>query len=173
MSTVFRKPLTVVAAILVMFGYSAAASAASGAFEKSVAVDGDAIVDVSNLRGTVNVRGADVDKVTIRARITVDKRYSRTDPLKAGKVIGEIKRSPPIEADGNRVVVGELKKHSHRRYATVSYEILVPHESNVTVHSVSGDVRVSGISGEVNASSETGEVTVAALDSGESAPANS
>ncbi len=162
MSTVFRKRLTFVAAILVMFGYSAAASAASGAFEKSVAVDGDAIVDVSNLRGTVNVRGADVDEVTIRAKITVDKRYARTDPLKAGKVIGEIKRSPPIEADGNRVVVGELKKHSHRRYATISYEILVPRESSVTVHSVSGDVRVSGISGEVNATSDTGDVTVAA-----------
>ena len=162
MSSVFRKRLTFVAAILVMFGYSAAASAASGAFEKSVAVDGDAIVDVSNLRGTVNVRGADVDEVTIRAKITVDKRYARTDPLKAGKVIGEIKRSPPIEADGNRVVVGELKKHSHRRYTTISYEILVPHESSVTVHSVSGDVRVSGISGEVNATSDTGDVTVAA-----------
>ena len=159
-----RKWLTMAVAALAMFGYSAAAFAASGAFEKSFAVDGDAVVDVSNLKGSVVVRGGDVDKVTIRARITVDKRYARTDPLKAGKLIGEIKRSPPIDAAGNQVTVGELEKHSHRRYASISYEILVPREASVSVHSVSGDVRVSGINGEVNATSDTGDVTVA--DSG-------
>jgi len=160
----FRKRLTMTLAAIAMFGYSATALAASGVFEKSFAVDGDAVVDVSNLKGTVVIRGGDVDTVTIRARITVDKRYARTDPLKAGKLIGEIKRSPPIEAAGNRVTVAELEKHSHRRYASISYEILVPRETSVSVHSVSGDVRVSGINGEVNATSDTGEVSVA--DSG-------
>jgi len=161
MSIESRKRLTVVALLLAVFGYSAAASAAAGAFEESYAVDGDAVVDVSNLKGSVVVRGDDVDEVTIRARITVDKRYAKSDPLKAGRLINEIKRSPPIEADGNQVVVGELEKHSHRRYASISYEILVPREATVSVHSVSGDVRVSGIDGKVNATSDTGEVTVA------------
>ena len=160
-----RKWLAVAAVVLAMVGYSATALAASGAFEKSFAVDGDAIVDVSNLKGTVVVRGGDVDEVTIRARITIDKRFAKSDPLKAGKLIGEIKRSPPVEATGNRVTVAELEKHSHRRYASVSYEILVPREATVSVHSVSGDVRVSGMRGEVNATSDTGEVTVA--DSGQ------
>ena len=160
----FGRWLAMATAVLAMFGYSAAALAASGAFEKSVAVGGDAFVDVSNLKGSIVVRGDDVDEVTILARITVDKRYAKSDPLKAGRLINEIKRSPPIEADGNRVVVGELEKHSHRRYASISYEILVPREATVSVHSVSGDVRVSGINGEVNATSDTGTVTVA--DSG-------
>ena len=168
-----RKRLTMVAATLALFGYSAAAMAASGSFEKSIAVEGDAIVDVSNQSGTVVVRGGDVDEVTIRARITVDKRYTRTDPQKAGKLIGEIKRSPPIESDGNRVIVGELKKHTHRRYASISYEILVPREATVTVRSVSGDVRVSGISGEVDATSDTGKVTVASADTGDSTRSSS
>ena len=166
-----RKWLTMTVAALAMFGYSAAAFAASGGFEKSFAVDGNAVVDVSNLKGTVVVRGGDVDEVIIQAHITIDKRYARTDPLKAGKLIGEIKRSPPIEAAGNRVTVGELEKHSHRRYASISYEILVPREASVSVHSVSGDVRVSGINGEVNATSDTGEVTVA--DSGSESTARS
>lgn len=173
MSFKSRKRLIVVTAILTLFGYSAASLAASGSFETSIAVDSDAIVDVSNLRGTVVVRGDDVDEVTIRARITVDKRYTRTDPQKAGKLIGEIKRSPPVESNGNRVIVGELKKHTHRRYASISYEILVPREAAVTVRSVSGDVRVSGISGEVKATSDTGTVTVANSDTGSSAQSSS
>ena len=168
-----RKWLTMAISVLAMFGYSAAALGASGAFEKSFAVDGDAVVDVSNLKGTVVVRGGDVDKVTIRARIDVDKRYARTDPLKAGKLIGEIKRSPPIEAAGNRVTVGELEKHLHRRYASISYDIMVPREATVSVHSVSGDVRVSGINGEVNATSETGDVSVVDAGSKSSTRASS
>ena len=76
-------------------------------------------------------------------------------------MINAIKRSPPVEAEGNRVIVGELQNHSHRRYASISYEILVPREATVSVHSVSGDVRVSGINGEVDATSDTGTVTVA------------
>ena len=159
-----RNWLMKVAALFVLLGSSAASQAASGSFEKSFAIDGDAVIDVTNQKGTGVVRGDDVDEVTIRARISVAKRYTRTDPQKAGKVIGEIKRSPPIEADGNRIVVSELTKHTHTRYATISYEILVPRGSTVNVRSVSGDVLVSGVTGKVNATSETGEVTVAVLN---------
>lgn len=173
MSSESRVRLIQVAAILALFGYSAATLAASGSFETSIAVDGDAIVDVSNQRGAVVVRGDDVDEVTIRARITIDKRYARTDPQKAGRLIGAIKRSPPVESDGNKIIVGKLKRYSHQRYASISYVILVPREASVTVHSVSGDVRVSGISGEVKATSDTGTVTVADSDTRNSTPSSS
>ena len=158
-----------VAAAILLVGSSAVSVAASGSFEKSIAIDGGAIIDVSHQKGSVVVRGDDVDEVTIRARIAVDKRFTRTDPQKAGKLIGEIKRSPPIEVDGNRVIVSELTKHTHTRYATISYEILVPRDSTVNVRSVSGDVLVSGVTGEVKATSETGEVTVAGLDTSKAA----
>lgn len=161
MINISRQRFVRLAAVVALFAYSAISIAATGAFETSVLVTDNAIVEVTNQRGTVVVRGADVDEVTIHARIKVDKRFTRTDPQKAAKLIGEIKRSPPVETDGNRVIVGELKKHTHQRYASISYEILVPSEATVNVHSVSGDVRVSGVSGEVNATSDNGEVTVA------------
>ncbi len=157
----FRTLLIKVATILVLFGFSTSALAAVGSFEKRIAIGEGAIVDVTNPKGDVVVRGADVDEVTIRARISINKRYERTDPQKAGKIIGEIKRSPPIELVGKRVVITKLTKHTHQRYASINYEILVPRKSTVIVHSESGDVRVSGVSGEVKASSDTGEVTVA------------
>ena len=161
MGLILRKRLTVAAALLAQFGYSATTLAASGSFETSVAVDDEAIVDVSNLRGSVVVRGHDVDEVTIRARITIDKPYAKSDLLKAGNLLNEIKRLPPVAAEGNRVIVRELENLSHRRHASISYEILVPRDATVSVHSVSGDVRVSGINGEVDATSDTGTVTVA------------
>lgn len=147
--------------LFALLGYSAVSIAATGTFKKSIAVNANAIVEVSNLQGNVIVRGADVDKVTIRARIEVDKRLAKTSPQKAAKLIGAIRRSPPVETIENRIVIGELKKHTHQRYATISYDIQVPSKATVKVHSVSGDVRVSGVSGTVDATSDKGEVSVA------------
>lgn len=159
-----RKRLIRLVAVLALFGHSAASLAASGSFEKTVTIDGAAIIDVSNQSGAVVVRGGDVGQVTIRARILVDERYSKTNLLKAGNIINAIKRSPPVRLDGNRVVVETLTRNTHKRYVSISYEILVPRDAEVNVHSVSGNVRVSGITGEVNATSDTGKVTVAKLD---------
>jgi hypothetical protein len=141
-----------------MLGYSSISLAATGAFETNVAVDGPAIVDVSNLSGAVVVRGGDVDEITIRARITVDKRTSKTDPLKAGRMIEAIQRSPPVVTDGNRVIITALKKRTQQRHVSISYEIVVPRDAAVNVRSVSGDVQVSGVEGHVNAESESGKV---------------
>jgi hypothetical protein len=168
-----RQRLIKLVAFLALFGHSAASLAASGSFEKNIAIDGVAIIDVSNQSGTVVVRGGDVDQVTIRARILVDERYSKTNPLKVGEIISAIKRSPPVELDGNRVIIETLTKHTHKRYVSISYEILVPREAEINVHSVSGNVRVSGIIGEVNATSDTGKVTVAKLDEANAARSSS
>ena len=138
---------------------SVAATAATGSYKARVSVDGDAIVDIANYKGSVVVRGDDVDAVTIQARITIDERYARTDPQKAGQLIAEIKRTLPITSDGSRIAVNEVSKHKHKRYATIDYEILVPSDSAVTVHSTLGDVLVSGVAGEVNATSDKGDVT--------------
>jgi len=150
-------------AIVGLFGHSAASLAATAAFDENVAIDGAAIIDVSNQSGAVNVRGGDVDQVSIHARITVNKRLSKTDPLKAGNILRAIKSSPPIEIDGNKVVIGELKKHNHKRYVSISYEIVVPRDAEVNVHSISGNVHVSGVTGAVKATSDTGKVTLAGL----------
>ena len=156
--------------LFALLGYSAASIAAAGTFEKSIAVGANAIVEISNQKGTVIVRGADVDKVTIRARIEVDKRLNQTNPLKAAKLIAAIRRSPPVETNENRIVIGKLKKHTHQRYASIRYDIQVPSNATVKVHSVSGDVRVFGVSGTVDATSDKGEVSVAETTSSGQAP---
>ncbi len=149
-----------VAALLLLFGYSAAAMAASASFEETYASNNNVIVDVSNQRGRVIVKGQDVDQVTVKAKIKIDKRYAKTYPQRAARVLREIINSPPIESIDNQIVVKALEKHSHKRYAIVNYVVTVPSEATVNVQSVSGDIRVSGVSGDVKATSETGEVSI-------------
>jgi hypothetical protein len=150
------KLLTLVAAL----GYSAASVAASAVFEKEYSIENTASIEISNGSGSVNVRGADVDQVTIRALISIDERYTRRDAYKANKMVLDLRAKPPIRVDGDHIVIEQPKNNAQRRHATISYEILVPRDAHVKVQSESGDVRVSGISGPVDATSDTGVVTL-------------
>jgi hypothetical protein len=160
-------------AIVAVLGSPAAALAASGKFQKDVAVDGSAVVFVSNETGSITVRGGDVDKVTIRARIRISDRMARRDPQRAQEIINGIKRWPPITVEGNRIEITKVERRSYQKYASISYEIQVPRDSDIEVHSVSGNVVVSGVTGDVDAKSDTGEVTLAdsQAEDEESAPA--
>ncbi len=148
-------------AVISVLGLPTAALATSGSFEMDVPIANVASIEVTNGSGTVYVHGADVDKVTIRARISVDKRYAKRDPYKAISMVESLKRSPPIRTDGDRIIIEQPRKNTQRRHVSISYDILVPRDAQVKVQSDSGDVRVSGVSGPVDATSETGVVTLA------------
>ena len=147
-------------AAVAIFLSPAAVFAASGSFEKTVDVDGAAIVDVSNDSGTVEVIGDDVDQVSIRATIKISKKLSRSDPMRAEQIIRAVKRLPPVSVEGGRIEISKIADR-YQRHASISYEIVVPRDSEVTVHSVSGNVKVSGVAGSVNATSDKGKVTLA------------
>ena len=149
------------AAIVAVLGSPAAALAASGKFEKDVAVDGSAFVYVSNESGSVTVRGADVDKVTIRAHVRISDRMAAADPIRAQKIINGIKRVPPIKVEGNRIEITKIERRAYQKHASISYDIEVPRDSDIEVHSVSGNVVVSGVTGDVDAKSDSGKVTLA------------
>jgi hypothetical protein len=150
------KLFTLVAAL----GYSATSLAASAVFEQEYSIEDIASIEISNGSGSVDVRGADVDQVTIRARISIDERYVRRDTFKANKMMLDLRAKPPISVDGDRIIIEQPQNHAQRRYATISYEILVPRDAQVKIQSESGDVRVSGISGPVDAVSDSGVVTL-------------
>jgi hypothetical protein len=158
------KRLTGAFAAATLLSIAPAALAETTSIEMDMAIEDTAVLDVSVDSGTVAIKGADIDHVSVHAQIRIDDRLSSVDPMKAGSIASAIKRSPPIEVDGDKIVITSLKKGTHKRYATIAYEISVPRDATVTVHSDTGNVTVSGVTGPVEATSESGEVTVAALN---------
>ena len=148
-------------AVVAMLVSPAAAFAASGSFEETVDVDGVAVVHVSNESGAVEIIGGDVDQVTIRATIRIDKKLSRSNPMRAEQIIRGVKRSPPVSIEGNRIEINKIKRHAYQSKTSISYKIIVPYDSEIIVQSVSGNVKVSGVTGSVSATSETGKVRLA------------
>ena len=61
-------------------------------------------------------------------------------------------------------MITSLKKRTHQRYVSMTYEILVPRNAKVSVHSDDGNVTVSGVTGPVQATSDSGKVIVAELN---------
>ena len=158
------KRLIGVFAIATMLGSASVALADSASLQMKMEIEETAVLDVSIDSGEVEVVGGDIDHVSIRALITVDERLSSSDPLKAGSVVSAIKRSPPIQIDGDRIMITSLKKRTHQRYVSMTYEILVPRNAKVSVHSDDGNVTVSGVTGPVQATSDSGKVIVAELN---------
>ena len=153
---VCRKTLRSFAVVAMLMSPTAvfAAYVATDSFEENVDVDGVAVVHVSNESGAVEVIGGDVDQVTIRATIKIDTKLSRSNPKRAEQILRGVKRSPPVSIDGSRIEISKIKRGSYQRHASISYEIVVPRDSEINVHSVSGNVRVSGVTGSVNATSD-------------------
>jgi hypothetical protein len=162
----FENPKRLIGAIAIatMLGSASVALADTASLQMQLEIEETAVLDVSIDSGEVEVVGEDIDHVSIRALITVDERLSSSDPIKAGSIIGAIKRSPPIEANGDRIVITSLKKRTHQRHVSMTYEILVPRNAKVSVHSDAGNVTVSGVTGPVQATSDSGKVIVAELD---------
>jgi hypothetical protein len=142
---IFRKLVRTFAVIAIFLSPTAvfAGYMATGSFEETVDVDGGAIVHVSNDSGAVEVIGDDVDQVSIRAKIKINKKLSASNPMRAERIIRAVKKSPPVSVEGGRIEISKIQDR-YRRYASISYEIVVPRDSEVNVHSVSGNVKVSG-----------------------------
>ena len=162
-SEMYRKVVRTFAVVAIMASPTAvfAAYVASDSFEKTVDVDGVAVLHVSNESGAVEIIGGDVDKVTIRATIRIDKKLSKSNPKRAEQILRGVKRSQLVSIEGARIEISKITRNTYQRHASISYKIVVPHDSDINVHSVSGNVKVSGVTGSVSATSDTGEVTLA------------
>lgn len=171
--------------ILLLLGWLAVASAgaagshhaAEGRFERTLAVSGPVRLEVTTYTGSITVRTGPEGAVSIRAALRVHAdRYE--NPEEARRLVRLLEKYPPIEHKGRRVRVGRIRDAEVRRNIAISYEILVPPDSDVRsdtslgdqvmegrlrrveAESGAGDVLVAGATGAVRARTEMGDVAV-------------
>jgi DUF4097 and DUF4098 domain-containing protein YvlB len=119
---------------------------------------------LSNIAGEIVVRGSSGSQVQIEAFKRVHRARSDED---ARRQLERVRID--VSHTGNRVRVqtryGERhERHNRRTHVSVDFEVTVPHGTEVTVKSVSGDVDVQDVKGELRAESVSGEVTVSNAD---------
>jgi len=153
--------VTLVAATVVAI--SAPALAQRQPFERTIDVSGASTLDVSTIRGKIDVRGGAPGRIVVNGLVTV--RTGLALPWDAVEIMRRVAGQPPIEVEGNTVRLRPPFDDQARRAVTVSYDVQVPPDIRVLTVSDSGATTVNGVAGSVDVTTHSGAIAVASLGS--------
>jgi len=128
-------------ALLVACALPFTASAGSASIERKVAADPNGEVTVSNVAGTIDVRGWDRNEVQVTGHL------------------GEGVERLDVDTSGERTVIKVVLPCGNTHDGDADIEVSVPRNSSVEVSAVSADVSSRGVLGTQRLKSVSGEVT--------------
>ncbi len=146
-------------AALLCLQASPAAAIAEGSFQRTLQVTGPVHMELTTGSGNVQVRTGNSTEVQVTGRIRATEWFE-------GNVQEKIKRleaNPPIQQSGNTIRVGHIDDPDLRRNISISYEVIVPAETDLRVESGSGNQRVEGIRGPLQVSAGSGGLNISAI----------
>ena len=137
------RTTTLAAVIAVLFLSSAGAQTRK---EFRFSVGAGSLVSINNPHGSVNVRPASGNKVTITATQASDK--TEVD----------------VEQTGSRIQAHtHMLQKTEADQARIDYDLTVPADASITIDSSSGQIKIENIRGNVNVELDAGSVEVRGL----------
>jgi hypothetical protein len=130
-------------------------------FERAFDVGAGAVLDVSTLRGKIEVLAGDRRHVSVHGVVTV--RVGVDVPAGALELAKKLAASPPVAREGNTVTLRPPTDAADRRAVTISYQVHVPPDTEVRTDSDSGATSVSGVSGRVTVRTQSAAISLASL----------
>lgn len=123
-------------------------------FSQTYRVGRDAALDLTNLSGDVRVTGGSGSEI----RIEAIKRVRHRDAAEAKRQLGQLRIE--VSQVGSRLEVRTVYPRHDRVRAHVDYTVAVPDNAAAAVKTVSGNVTISSVTGEVRAETVSGDVSV-------------
>ncbi len=142
--------LAIVFAVTLVAG-AAFASTPQGTFNKTLQVSGAVSLEVLTRSGDVSVHRGPAGSVSIHGKIFVGDHWLFGD--RHGDV-SEVEQHPPLRQDGNSIHIDYVNDHN----LSVAYEITVPEETAIRIHSGSGDLTIDGTRGNADLQSGSGDL---------------
>jgi hypothetical protein len=136
------------------------AEAATGSFERTLSVEGATVLDVSTGSGSISITTGEAGSVTVVGHIKVGSTFARRTKAEAEELVEHFENNPPVVLEGGRLVVGHIKDRAYQRNVSVSYEIVVPANTEVISDTGSGSQEITGIAAPVNADTGSGNITL-------------
>ena len=118
-----------------------AAAASDDSVDRRVAADANGEVVISNVSGTIDVRGWDRNEVQVTGHLGED--VERLD----------------VETSGGRIVIKVVLPRGHSDDSDAELDVQVPRGSRVEVSVVSADLSSRGVLGTQRLKSVSGEIT--------------
>lgn len=152
----FRTLITSLAILLIGLQAMPAAASAEGSFQRTLTVTGPANVDLSTGSGSVHVRTGGSGQVEISARIKVTNWFGGD----ADRRVQEIEKNPPIQQSGNDIRIGHSEDSELFHNVSISYEVVVPAETQLRSHTGSGSQTIEGLQREVEVETGSGGLKI-------------
>ena len=146
-------------AVLICLPAQPAAAAADGSFQRALQVTGPVHLDLTTGSGDVEVHTGNSNQVRVTGHIRASEWFG-------GNVEEKIKRleaNPPIQQSGNDIRIGHIDDPELRHNISISYEVVVPAETDLRMQTGSGEQRVEGIRGPLEVSSGSGSLKISAI----------
>jgi len=146
-------------AALVCLAALPAAAAAEGSFRRALQVSGPVHLELTTGSGNVEVRTGNSSQVQVTGRIRASEWFGANVEEK----IKRLEANPPIQQSGNDIRIGHIDDPELRHNISISYEVVVPVETDLRMQSGSGDQKVEGIRGPLEVSSGSGGLKISSI----------
>jgi len=113
-------------------------------FERSFDVSGPSALDVSTIRGKIEVTVGEPGRIVVAGTATV--RVDWNVPANAAELARRVADNPPIQREGQTLKLRPPSDAAELRAVTVAYQVRVPPDTDVTTVTESGATSVRGVS---------------------------
>jgi DUF4097 and DUF4098 domain-containing protein YvlB len=143
-------------AALACFSAIPAVASAEGSFQRTLQVTGPVNLDITTGSGSIEVHPGSGNQVQITGHIKATEWFDSN----AEEKVKRLEQNPPIQQSGNDIRIGHIEDPELRHNISISYEVLVPVQTELRAHSGSGNQSVEGIHGPAQVESGSGGLKI-------------
>jgi len=151
-----RSPFVTGFAILGFMLVPAVATATEGSFQRTLHVTGPVNLDLSTGSGNVSIRTGNSSQVEVTGHIRATNWFGGD----ASERVKQIENNPPIQQSGNDIRIGHISDSAMLHNISISYDLIVPAETQLRSHTGSGNQDIDGIQGRIEIESGSGSVKI-------------
>jgi DUF4097 and DUF4098 domain-containing protein YvlB len=133
-----------------------AAASAEGSFQRTLQVTGPISVDLTTGSGSVSVRTGSSSQVEITGHIKATNWFGGDAEAR----VKQVEANPPIQQSGNDIRIGHVDDTELLHNISISYELVVPAETQLHSHTGSGSQSVEGLRKQVEIESGSGTLKI-------------
>jgi DUF4097 and DUF4098 domain-containing protein YvlB len=136
---------------------SAQSERARGMFERTLTVNGPVELTIRNGSGSIEIRTGAVDRVQITGRVSAGTSGDALDPAER---VRRVESAPPITQSGNIIRIGDTNDDRIYRNVAISYELMVPANTQINSQTGSGSQTIGSVDGAVRAQAGSGSIHI-------------
>ncbi len=159
----FSSRAAIAITILVLAGCTTlpASASARGQFDRTLHVTGSVNLQVETGSGSIDVTTGSSNEVKVIGRIYASEWFGGN----AEERVKRLESNPPIQQSGNDIRIGHIDDPELKHNISISYELVVPANTQLHSSSGSGSESISGIAGPLEAGTGSGIPALEALRS--------